>query len=70
MPIHVDTEQEALRTITLPAGPALLYVTEGDTPTVTILDRADAALMPTRDRVVCRALLAYVVEHIDETEKY
>lgn len=69
MAIHADTEQEALRTITLPPGPALLYITEGDRPTVTILDRADPANMDRRDRMVCRALLGYVVEGIDAYDK-
>ncbi|MFI7691764.1 hypothetical protein ACIBQ6_22035 [Nonomuraea sp. NPDC049655] len=65
MPIHIDSEQEQLRTVTLPPGPAILYVTEGDNPTVTILDRADHAFMRHRDRAICRALLAYVIEGMD-----
>jgi hypothetical protein len=69
MAIHADTEQEALRTITLPPGPALLYVTEGDAPMVTILDRADAGLMPYRDRYICRALVRYVTEGLDVVDE-
>lgn len=58
------------RTITLPPGAALIYVSDGDKPTTITLDRADVALMDRRDRMVCRALLGYVVEHIDEADKY
>ncbi|MFF0864181.1 hypothetical protein ACFYUV_20650 [Nonomuraea sp. NPDC003560] len=65
MAIHCDTTQEAHRTIALPPGPAILYITEGDEPTVTILDRADLGLMRHRDRAICRALLAYVTEAVD-----
>ncbi|WP_326646660.1 hypothetical protein OG884_18675 [Streptosporangium sp. NBC_01755] len=65
MAIHADSVEEALRTITLPPGPALLYVTEGDNPTITVLDRADPDLMRHRDRAICRALLVYVVEDMD-----
>ncbi|WP_067184583.1 hypothetical protein [Microtetraspora niveoalba] len=63
--ITASTEQEARRTITLPPGPALLYVTEGDAPTITILDKAVIDQMPSRDRALCRALLAYVTEQFD-----
>ena len=66
MAIHADTEQEALRTITLPPGPALLYVSEGDAPTVTILDRIEGGSPPdARDKAICRALLEYVLDQID-----
>jgi hypothetical protein len=67
MAIHADTEQEALRTITLPPGPALLYVSEGDAPTVTILDRIEGGSPPdARDKAICRALLEYVLDQIDD----
>jgi hypothetical protein len=67
--IRTDTLQEAQRTILLPEGPALLYITEGSTPTITILDRAVAhglSSMPTRDLKVCRALLEYVIEELNK----
>lgn len=66
MPLHMDTDQTHVRT--LPHGPALIYVTEGDNPTVTGLDRADLRHMPRRDRAVCRALLAYVLRGLDEAD--
>lgn len=65
MPIHADTHAEAPRTCTLPPGPALLYITEGDNPTITVLDRAVIEAMPRRDQVICRALLEYVIEQLD-----
>ncbi|MET7333286.1 hypothetical protein [Nonomuraea sp. NPDC005650] len=67
MSIHVDTMQEALRTITVPPGPALLYITEGDSPTITTLDRAVVEHMPPRDRAICRALLEYVIDQLDKS---
>jgi hypothetical protein len=67
MAIHVDTMQEALRTTIVPQGPALLYVTEGDAPTLTILDRCpDFTVMPPRERAICRALLVYALEQLDK----
>ncbi|MEU4332343.1 hypothetical protein [Nonomuraea dietziae] len=66
MAIHVDTMREALRTITVPQGPALLYVTEGDAPRLTILDRANPSGLQPRDRAICRALLVYAIEQIDK----
>lgn len=66
MAIHVDSIEEASRNFPLPPGPALLYVSEGEQPTVITLDRADLAYMSRRDRMVCRALLAYVIEGMDE----
>ncbi|TYB69725.1 hypothetical protein FXF51_06065 [Nonomuraea sp. PA05] len=62
VPVPIDETQ---RTIDLPPGPALLYVTEGDNPTITILDRAPIGNLPAgRDRVVCLALLGYVIEQL------
>jgi hypothetical protein len=62
MAIGPMAPESGLRTVSLPPGPALLYVTEGDNPTITILDLADPGLMRHRDRAICRALLAYVIE--------
>ena len=56
------------RTITVPPGAALIYVSDGDEPTTIILDRADPDYMASRDRAVCRALLAYVIEQLDHDD--
>jgi hypothetical protein len=53
----------------IPSGPALLYVTEGEEPTVTVLDRADFSFMSARDRVLCRALLGYALRRLDEADR-
>lgn len=66
--IRADTVAEALRTITVPQGPALLYVTEGDAPAITILDRARLDRMPRRDLLLLRALLTYVTEQLDSED--
>lgn len=56
------------RTITVPLGAALIYVSDGDEPTTIILDRADPDYMASRDRVVCSALVAYVSEQLNYRE--
>lgn len=65
MPLYTDAELDGPRTYAMPEGPALLYVTEGDHPTITILDQAVIDTMPRRDQLVCRALLEYVTEQLD-----
>ncbi|MFE3449637.1 hypothetical protein ACFXJ8_11945 [Nonomuraea sp. NPDC059194] len=64
--IYVDSMPEALRTITVPEGPALLFVTEGAAPTICIIDRANPSGLQPRDRAICRALLVYALEQIDK----
>lgn len=56
--------------IIVPRGPALMYVSDDHNAVFTVLDRvAEPALMPKRDRVLCRALLVHALERLDEVDE-
>lgn len=55
-------------TMPRPPGVALVYIPEGPSAPTVILDRADLAIMPARDRALCRGLIAHVVAQLDKAD--